>query len=85
MFEHLDNFLLDHNDEDYCHILCGDFNAHTGVSTDVLQSSEYFVRGDDFMNTIDVSDIMLQLGIPETRYSKDISAVNAYVKRLSEL
>lgn len=85
MFDHLDNFLLDHNNEDYCHILCGDFNAHTGGFTDVLQSSEYFVGDDDFMNITDVNNIMLHLGMPETRYSKDISAVNAFGKKLLEL
>ena len=31
LFEELDNFLLDYNDDDYYHIVCGDFNAHTGT------------------------------------------------------
>lgn len=31
-FEEIDNFLLDYINEDYSHLLCGDFNSHTGTT-----------------------------------------------------
>ena len=35
-FEERDNFLLDYPNEDYSHLLCGDFNSHIGIMLDYV-------------------------------------------------
>ena len=35
-FEEIDNFLLDYANENYSHLLCGDYNSHTGIMLDYV-------------------------------------------------
>ena len=66
LFDELDHFLLDYHDDCYYHIVCGDFNAHTGTAADVVHSSPYVLEDDDtdMRRMIDMYESMLQLGIP---------------------
>ena len=86
LFEELDNLLLDFSDEEYCHILCGDFNAHTGTASDMVPISSYdLIEKDSYTQLSDLHECMQQTGIPTERYSTDETRMNDYGEKLLEM
>lgn len=82
-FDELDNLLLNYTNTDYFHLLCGDYNAHTGTMTDIIQVNDddnnYFVN-DDVYNNLNI------LSIPEPRFNQDATLDrSSYGKKLLEI
>ena len=44
--------MLDYYIDDYYHVICGDFNAHTSVVSDIDHVNEYVSGDDDQSNVI---------------------------------
>ena len=88
-FIDIDNFLLDYS-EDYLHLLCGDFNSHTGTLPYYATPNENFhdnIIGDDVLaNLLDVFIDFDRYGIDCARYSQDMSHdKSTYGKNLLEI
>ena len=70
-FEELDNFLLSYAFVGHYHLLCGDFNAHTGVMDDVQWMSDdcdrYLTIETDFDTDFHT------LGLPKRRNNEDVT------------
>ena len=86
-FNDIDNFLLDYS-EDYLHLLCGDFNSHTGTLADYATPNENFhdnIIGDVLANQLDFFIDFDRYGIDCARYSQDMSHDRStYGKKLLE-
>lgn len=81
-FDELDNLLLNHTDS--FHLLCGDFNAHTGTMTDVVQVEDDNI--DDYYVVRDVCTVVDTLGITRTRFNKDVTQDrSSYGKKLLDV
>lgn len=84
-FDELDNLLLNHSYIDHMHLLSGDFNAHTGVMTDIkpIQTAD---EGDLYV-TPDLQCMDFNtLNIPERRFNEDVSHDRStYGKKLLEV
>ena len=89
-FHEVDNFLLDFSD-DFCHLLCGDFNFHTGTSPDFVTplGSDEDVESDVETGLSYLSDIFIDWSdyeIDRTRYSQDTSCDRStYGKKLLDI
>ncbi len=82
-FDEMDNLLLNYTNVDFFHVLCGDYNAHTGTTADILISNN-----DNVNNYVyDDNDLDLTaLGVPITRYNMDITADrSSYGSKLIEV
>lgn len=79
-FEELDDFLLTHTNDDYVHVLCGDFNAHTLTIPEIDS-----VNVDDLMS-VEMPYLCSQdYDIPTQRYNQDITPDrNSYGRKLVE-
>ena len=65
---------------DYYHVICGDFNAHTNVDSDIDHVNDY-VSDDDQSNIIlDMMNDLIRCNIPIERYSCDTSNADGYGK-----
>lgn len=84
LLEDLNNYLLDFNDD---YNVCGDFNAHTGTSSDTGQISPCVLDDDDSITKkiAEICESMSQLGIPIERCSRDTSRINDYGKKLLKI
>ena len=67
-FEEIDNFLLDYINEDYSHLLCGDFNSHTGTMLDYVIPDD-----EDDDEVVDVYHKLCEIGIDDIRYNQDVT------------
>ena len=78
--------LLDYYIDDYYHVICGDFNAHTSIVFYTDHVNDY-VSDDGQSNIIlDMMHNLIKCNIPIERYSCDTSNVNdGYGKKLLEL
>lgn len=85
LLESLDNFLLDYYVDDYYHVLCGDFNAHTSVVPDIDHVSHYVPDDDQSRIILDMISNLTKCNIPIERYSCDVSNVNSYGKKLLDM
>ena len=83
--ESLDNFLLDYYVDDYYHVLCGDFNAHTSVVSDIDHVSDYVADDDQSRIISDMLSNFTKCNIPIERHSCDTGNVNSYGKKLLDL
>ena len=75
-FSEIDDFLLEHS-IDNAHLLCGDFNAHTGTLADYVKPSIGNVGdGADVDVGVYLPEVYVdfgEYGIDSNRYSKDLS------------
>ena len=85
LLESLDNFLLDYYADDYYHVLCGDFNAHTSVVPDIDHVSDYVSNDDHSKTILDMLNNLMKCNIPIESYSCGASNVNSYGKRLLDM
>ncbi len=68
-FEELDDFLLTYRNDDYVHVLCGDFNAHTLTISEVCS-----VNDDDDLMSADMPYLILKdYDLPTQRYNQDLT------------
>lgn len=83
-FNELDNFLLQYNYDNF-HILCGDYNAHTGKMDDIIVNEEHNEAIDMYtMNS--TSTAFNELHIEPCRFNQDISVDRStYGKKLIEV
>lgn len=81
-FGELDNFLLTYTNEDYEHVLCGGFNAHTLTFPDY-----YFTVSDDNLTTAEVNyNNLTDYDIPVDRANQDMTPDrNSYGRKLVDI
>ena len=83
-FDELDNLLLTYTNDDYYHVLCGDFNADTGSMADVNQESGDI--DDHQMQLQEVYADLDALGLPVARFNQDLTHDrSSYGKKLIEI
>ena len=75
LFSKISNIILNYDPEDYYHLVVGDFNAHTGVESDIVTFDDNIIRTLDLDNDIiarlEINHYMDLLDIPIDRSSVD--------------
>ena len=75
-FEEIDNFILDYANENYLHLLCGNFNSHTGIILDYVMSEDGDDNDDDDDGNGDLCEvhhILSEIRVAGTRYNQDVT------------
>ena len=81
-FHEIESFLLQYSGEDFCHILCGDFNSHTSTSSDILAVPDV----GEHVGFDEPLLILNELGIETVRTNEDLSNDRStYGKKLLDL
>ena len=74
-FDEISNDMLSYDPDCFDHLLCGDFNAHTGTKSDIVQL-DAFVCGnldEEDRQILDNHSAMSELNLPLNRYNSDNS------------
>ena len=68
LFDALSDDILNYSNEEYCHLICGDLNAHTGARPDIVTFDPTLCNcldiDVDTRNRLEVTQTLESLGIP---------------------
>ena len=84
-FEEIDDMLLNHTNNDYHNLLCGDFNAHTETMRDYVETNDG--HSDELVGIVsDIYTDLNSLGFSVVRWNKDVTSDrnSYYGKKLIE-
>lgn len=72
--EEIDSFLWDYANEEYSHLICGDFSSHTGTMLNYVMNEDGDDNDDDDNSNGDLCEvhhILSELGMDWVRYNQE--------------